>query len=218
MTKKKQTLITIGVAILVVAGALTIGPVLNSYFEKNNSNHDRQNMPMANESGSFAQTDSSDYKTYTALTGDVYDSAFIANMIVHHEGAVTMAETALTNAKRQEIKDMANDIILAQSKEITEMKQWQQQWGYTDSSQSADHSTGGHDSMSTVMTNMGDDFDKAFLEQMIMHHQAAINMAAPGEINAKHQEVKDLTKAVVGAQSKEIVQMQAWQKEWGFKS
>lgn len=43
----------------------------------------------------------------------------------------------------------------------------------------------------------GDDFDKTFIEQMIMHHQSAIDMAAPGEQNAKHQEVKDLTKAIV---------------------
>lgn len=27
----------------------------------------------------------------------------------------------------------------------------------------------------------GDEFDKAFIEQMIMHHQGALDMAAPGE-------------------------------------
>jgi uncharacterized protein (DUF305 family) len=64
----------------------------------------------------------------------------------------------------------------------------------------------------------GDEFDKAFIEQMIMHHQSAIDMAAPGEQNAQHQEVKDLTKAIVAAQTKEIQQMKQWQQEWGYEN
>lgn len=49
-------------------------------------------------------------------------------MIVHHEGAVQMAELALTNAKHQEIKNLANEIIKAQKMEIAEMKAWQKSW------------------------------------------------------------------------------------------
>ena len=61
-------------------------------------------------------------------TGDAFDKAFIDEMIVHHEGAVAMAQAALTNAKHQEIKDMANAIISAQTKEITQMKEWRTEW------------------------------------------------------------------------------------------
>ncbi len=61
-------------------------------------------------------------------TGDVFDKAFLAEMIVHHQGAVEMAQLALTNAKHQEIKDLANGIISAQNKEIYEMKTWQKNW------------------------------------------------------------------------------------------
>ena len=49
-------------------------------------------------------------------------------MIVHHEGAIEMAKAALTNAKHQEIKDLANTIINAQASEIEQMKRWQTQW------------------------------------------------------------------------------------------
>ena len=62
----------------------------------------------------------------------------------------------------------------------------------------------------------GDAFDRAFMEQMIMHHQAAIDMAASGKDNAQHQEVKDLTAAIITAQTKEIKQMRQWQKDWGY--
>lgn len=61
-------------------------------------------------------------------TGDLFDQAFLAEMIVHHQGAVEMAELALTNAKHQELKDLATGIISAQNKEIAEMKLWQTDW------------------------------------------------------------------------------------------
>ena len=44
-------------------------------------------------------------------TGDEFDAAFIDEMIVH-----------------QEIKDMANAIISAQTSEIEQMKEWKQTW------------------------------------------------------------------------------------------
>lgn len=168
-------------------------------------------------------TDSSEYKQYAAMTGEMFDRNFIANMIAHHQGAVDMAKQALTNAKHEELKTMANDIISAQETEISQMQQWQKDWGYpsTSADNMMDHSAMGMmDNMASMGAELegktGDDFDKAFIEQMIMHHQSAINMAAPGKDNAQHQEVKDLTAAIVEAQSKEISQMKAWQKDWGY--
>ncbi len=60
--------------------------------------------------------------------GDAFDAAFITEMIVHHQGAVEMAQLALINAKHQEIKDLAQAIITAQNKEIGDMKMWQTSW------------------------------------------------------------------------------------------
>ncbi len=61
-------------------------------------------------------------------TGDEFDKTFLTEMIVHHEGAVDMAEAALENAKHAEIKTMANAIISAQTEEITQMKEWLKNW------------------------------------------------------------------------------------------
>ena len=63
-------------------------------------------------------------------TGDNFDKAFIEQMIPHHQGAIEMAKQAKTNAFHQEIKDMADDIISAQTSEINMMKSWQSSWGY----------------------------------------------------------------------------------------
>jgi uncharacterized protein (DUF305 family) len=64
------------------------------------------------------------------LSGDELDKQFITDMSIHHNGAIEMAQLALTNAKHQELKDFAQRIIDAQSKEITDMNTWAVQWGY----------------------------------------------------------------------------------------
>ena len=64
-------------------------------------------------------------------TGDEFDKAFITSMIAHHEGAVEMAKLSAKSAKHDEIKTLSTNIISAQEKEISEMKQWQMDWGYS---------------------------------------------------------------------------------------
>lgn len=61
-------------------------------------------------------------------TGDDFDKAFISGMIVHHEGAIDMANEAKKSAKHEEIKKMADEIIAAQSREIDQMNQWYKDW------------------------------------------------------------------------------------------
>lgn len=60
--------------------------------------------------------------------GDAFDQAFLRAMIVHHEGAVEMAEEVKRVSKRPELLKLADDIIVAQTKEIGMMKQWLNEW------------------------------------------------------------------------------------------
>ncbi len=57
-----------------------------------------------------------------------FDLRFINAMIPHHEGAVKMAQDALTKSKRPEIKQLAQEIIKAQDTEIKQMQQWRKSW------------------------------------------------------------------------------------------
>lgn len=220
--KKNNVIIVAIIAIVAIAGVSIYA------ISKNNDNGMMDDKMMSNNSSQHpvagtVDKNSSEYKMYSELKGEDYDRMFIANMIAHHQGAVDMANLALTSAKHQEIKDMANNIITAQTKEIGEMQSWQTAWGYPASSGSMmeDHSSMGMMNDMAGMTEKlkglsGDAFDKAFLASMIEHHQSAINMAYPGQTNAQHQEVKTLTVAIVDAQSKEIAQMKQWQKDWGY--
>lgn len=61
---------------------------------------------------------------------------------------------------------------------------------------------------------IGDDFDKSFLNEMIIHHQGAVIMAELAKKNANHQEIKNLSDQIISAQNKEIADMKAWSQSW----
>lgn len=62
----------------------------------------------------------------------------------------------------------------------------------------------------------GDEFDAAFIDAMIEHHEGAIEMAELAASRAEHDEVKQLSRDVIRAQAQEIAQMQDWRHEWGY--
>lgn len=183
------------------------------------------NTPNSFNSGMASTNDKADTNKYATLTGDEFDEAFIADMIAHHDGAVNMAEQAQAMTAREEIRELAGDITETQSIEIMSMRTWQQDWGYEITSSAGHMSHGGDGAeMAHDMTEMmdalrgleGEQYDREFLKQMIIHHQQAIDMARYADKNAKHQELKDLAKNIIAAQETEIAQMRQWQQEWGY--
>ncbi len=62
----------------------------------------------------------------------------------------------------------------------------------------------------------GDDFDKAFIEGMIPHHQGAIDMARAALQSAKHDEIKKMARDIISAQQQEIDMMKQWEAAWGY--
>jgi uncharacterized protein (DUF305 family) len=57
-----------------------------------------------------------------------FDRAFIDAMIPHHQSAISMARVALENSDNPKIKELAENIVSAQQKEIEQMKQWREEW------------------------------------------------------------------------------------------
>ena len=52
------------------------------------------------------------------------DVAFVCGMIPHHQGAIDMAKVVLQYGKDPWVKQLAQNVIDAQSKEIAEMTKW----------------------------------------------------------------------------------------------
>jgi uncharacterized protein (DUF305 family) len=57
-----------------------------------------------------------------------FDKAFIDAMIPHHQSAIEMAQVALDKSENPQIRELAENIISAQQKEIEQMTRWRQQW------------------------------------------------------------------------------------------
>ncbi|MEK7579200.1 MAG: DUF305 domain-containing protein [Patescibacteria group bacterium] len=167
-------------------------------------------------------------RTNTALSprttsANLIDQHFIEQMIPHHDGAIAMANLALTKATHPEIETLAKDILLAQTKENSEMRLWYRAWFGVDVSVDSSAMMGGM--MSQGGMHMGGledvttldsatDFDKEFIEQMIPHHQMAIMMARMLESGTDRPEMLELAKNIIESQSQEIQKMQGWYQEW----
>lgn len=68
----------------------------------------------------------------------------------------------------------------------------------------------------SLKNKTGDEYDKAFIEHMIAHHEGAVDMAKLSASNAKHEEIKALSNNIIDSQSNEIDQMKQWMVDWGY--
>ena len=158
---------------------------------------------------------------------DSIDAHFIEQMIPHHQDAITMAKLAQTKAHNQELKQLADNIIDSQGKEINMMKDWYKDW-FNQELPSGKDVMEHHGMESGVGMHMGttgtkedytslaeaENFDRAFVEHMIPHHQMAVMMANMLKEGSKKPEMKKLADDIINAQTDEIEKMRDWLKEW----
>jgi uncharacterized protein (DUF305 family) len=129
---------------------------------------------------------------------------FIDGMIPHHQEAVdTAREVIARGGSTPEIKQLAQNIVVAQEKEIAEMKVWYETWYKEPYKDNGKYSS----MMRELATLSGKELDRVFLEDMIMHHMGAIMMARSVQPYIEHPEMEKLTQAVVTTQSTEIGEM-----------
>jgi uncharacterized protein (DUF305 family) len=142
--------------------------------------------------------------------GQPYDAAFIDSMIVHHEGAIVMANQALAQAERPELRELATAIVDGQAAEIAQMQAWRSAWF-----PELPETTGMDMAMGPMEVAEGAaPFDQRFIQAMIPHHESAVVMAQDALQQAERQEIKELAQAIITAQEAEIAQMKQWLQEW----
>ncbi len=160
----------------------------------------------------------------TSSINSAIDKHFIEQMIPHHEGAIEMAKLAQVRSKNTNILNLANAIIKSQSEEITQMKGWYKDWYKAEvpvdsavgmgmgRGMMQGGMMGGSTSDITSLKN-STNFDEAFLQEMIPHHQMAVMMAQMLLSGTNRSEMKTLGQNIITAQEKEIDQMRSWLEE-----
>lgn len=71
-----------------------------------------------------------------------------------------------------------------------------------------------HGMSASLEGKTGDEFDAAFLKEMIVHHEGAVAMAKQVLATSKRPELIKLANDIITAQTGEIKMMSDWQKAW----
>lgn len=156
---------------------------------------------------------------------------FLEGMIDHHQMALDMANDCLAHATTDSVLAICRNVISAQTPEIEQMQGWLLAWyqiqyapvamvepdamaGMAGMDHSM-HSSGPFTDPPMMMGMMaglnrlqGVDYDIAWLEAMIDHHDDALHMAGRILARAQHDALIALAEAIVRDQSAEIAQME----------
>ncbi|GAB3533237.1 DUF305 domain-containing protein [Arthrobacter tecti] len=162
------------------------------------------------------------------------DAGFARDMQVHHAQAVEMSRIVREQTDDVVIRAIAYDIAMTQQHQIGQMFGWLEEWGLPQSSDSermAWMSGSGHghmnddggsmltpeglmpgmatpEQMQSLSEATGDDAERVYLELMIEHHKAGVEMARAGVELAQEPGVRELAEKMAAGQAIEITAME----------
>ena len=138
---------------------------------------------------------------------------FAQMMIPHHEQAIVMSDMVLPKEDLDPgVLELAQDIKDAQGPEIEQLRGWLEDWGVDQSSH--DMSDMGdmdgmlsEDELAALDAAPGPEASRLYLEQMIVHHEGAVDMARTEVEQGSHTEAVELANSIIESQNAEIQQM-----------
>jgi len=140
------------------------------------------------------------------------DAHFVAHMIPHHESAVDMGRLALERAEHRELRDLADGIVHTQTAEIRELRELERDLAPATGPMPPGMEMMGHEDIGAL--RRADPFDRAFIDEMVPHHQMAVNMAQIAIRDGRDPRVRALGEQIETSQRREIDQMNGWRDEW----
>lgn len=141
------------------------------------------------------------------------DEMFAVMMIPHHEQAIEMSDIVLVKEDLDErVAQLAEEIKAAQGPEIEQLKDWLAEWGVDASGHDMSHMGHGdgmmtEDDLAMLEAAPGPEASRLFLEQMIVHHEGAVEMAQTQVDDGQNPEAVTLAQEIIDAQTSEIQEM-----------
>ena len=141
------------------------------------------------------------------------DAMFTMMMIPHHEQAIEMSDVILAESDiDQRVADLAQQIKDAQAPEIELMQGWLDEWGVSSPADMGGMAHGdgmmSQSDMDALEASEGAAAARLFLEQMIAHHEGAIEMAEDELEEGTDPEVLALAQRIIDSQTSEIATME----------
>lgn len=135
-----------------------------------------------------------------------FDLRYINTMIAHHRGAMLLAEQLGKNTTRPELKGLSENILKDEPKAIDELYAWKKEW-YGDTKIVRD----------PVVANLGpagDSFDLRFLNAIIAHHEAGIEMTKETRLKSSRAEILNNADAVEAFLSNGLQTLKGLRSTW----
>jgi uncharacterized protein (DUF305 family) len=153
------------------------------------------------------------------LTGDA-DHDFASMMIIHHPGAIDMANKELEKGNDATIRTIAQQIIDKQTAEKESLAMWLE--NHTPEPNAMGQAFDAE--MMEVMEKMNNwkdiqpltgDADNDFAQLMIIHHQQATDNAQSILHHGDDEEINSMARMMIEDQNKEITDLAVWLKANG---
>lgn len=140
------------------------------------------------------------------------DETFAMEMIDHHQQAIEMADIVLAKTGVEpQVLELAANIKAAQQPEIDLMTDWLESWGVEIGDMGGmDHGGGmmSEEDMDALAAAAGGEASALFLDQMVQHHEGAIEMADLELNDGQNADALELAQKIIEDQTAEIEFMQ----------
>lgn len=158
------------------------------------------------------------------------EAGFARDMSVHHAQAVEMAEIVRDRTEDSEMRTLAKDVALTQQAQIGQMRGWLAVWGLPPTGTEPAMTWMGmptegrmpgmatQEEINRLRELPPGEADKRFLQLMIPHHRAALDMAGAVLERTGQPEVVGLATAIKNSQESEIAAMQQMLRDMGGKA
>ena len=143
-----------------------------------------------------------------------FEQDFMMDMIDHHEMAIQMAQLCLDKQTPHdaELDPTCNNIITTQRREQQQMQTWLREW-YGISYQ-PQMKPGDMRMIERMGALSGAEFEIEFMEMMIRHHRKAVREGEQCVRKAYHEELIQMCRNIIEAQTEEIRQFEQWLCQW----
>ncbi len=148
------------------------------------------------------------------------EKAFLTGMVHHHESAIEMAGVAKQKGKAPFVTKLADDIVTTQEREIAEMKMIHQRLlganlkpdpgAHDGLGLSAAEAGMTHDAQTDRALRAAEPFDRAFVDEMVPHHEGAVKMSAVVLRSTRDAALRRLAQGIISTQKREIQEMNAF--------
>lgn len=134
---------------------------------------------------------------------------FLEAMVPHHQEAIDTAIIVREKGEANEVvQTLARDIIETQTAEIAQMREWYEEW-YGEPLPEAPYTP----MMRNLTSLEGSALNRVFIEDMILHHQGAVEMVMSVSPYVVRDELRSFMVNILTTQTSDITLMKSWLSE-----